>query len=58
MGRAFSVRHAAALVAMLPRASRTVARMAAEDARRAEEARKVADPAALARALGIPQERL
>lgn len=58
MGVAFSVRHAAALVAMLPASSRTAARMAAEDARRAEERRMDVDPAELARALGIPEDRL
>lgn len=58
MGEAFSVRHAAALVAMLPASSRTAARMAAEDARRAEERRMDVDPAELARALGIPEDRL
>ncbi|MDO4596550.1 MAG: hypothetical protein Q4B30_06270 [Coriobacteriaceae bacterium] len=58
MGELYSVRHAAALVAMLPASSRTAARMALEDARRAEERRRDVDPAELARALGIPEERL
>lgn len=58
MGGRYSVRHAAALVAMLPQSSRTAARMAAEDARRAEERRMDVDPAELARALGIPEDRL
>ena len=58
MGELYSVRPAAALVAMLPASSRTAARMALEDARRAEERRRDVDPAELARALGIPEERL
>lgn len=58
MGESYSVRHAAALVAMLPASSRTAARMAVEDARLAEERRTSVDPAALARALGIPEDRL
>lgn len=58
MGDGYSVRHAAALVAMLPASSRTKARMAAEDAARAEGRRGSVDPAELARALGIPEDRL